>query len=122
MEFIEFDATTKKTKITKEPFITISSYGCIRFNSFVSECLKLTENTKVSFLQDKNNPKDWYLKLDTINGIKLKTSKKDKSFHIQFREVTNAILKSLDKTKTIKIRISTQIHDGMYCLITNAIK
>ncbi len=34
MEFIEFDATIKKTKITKEPFVTISSYGCIRFNSF----------------------------------------------------------------------------------------
>lgn len=116
-EFIEFDAISKKSKNISEPLITISKFGIITFNLKLISELNLSEGIKVSFLQDKNNPKDWYL---------LPLMKKSKSnstgLFIQYKELINVILKSIDKDKTIKIRCSIQIHNEMYALLTNAIK
>lgn len=123
-EFIEFDAISKKSKNISEPLITISKFGIIAFNLKLISELNLSEGIKVSFLQDKNNPKDWYLKIGSINGLPLmkKAKSNSTSLFIQYKELTNIILKSIGKDKTTRIRCSIQIHDGLYALLTNAIK
>lgn len=123
-EFIEFDAISKKSKNITEPLITVSKFGIITFNLKLITELNLSEGTKVSFLQDKNNPKDWYLKIGSINSLPLMKKSKSNStgLFIQYKELVNVILKSIDKDKTIKIRCSIQIHNGMYALLTNAMK
>lgn len=123
-EFIEFDAISKKSKNITEPLITVSKFGIITFNLKLITELNLSEGTKVSFLQDKNNPKDWYLKIGSINGLPLMKKSKSNStgLFIQYKELVNVILKSIDKDKTTKIRCSIQIHNGMCALLTNAMK
>jgi len=114
----------KKSKNITEPLITVSKFGIITFNLKLITELNLSEGTKVSFLQDKNNPKDWYLKIGSINGLPLMKKSKSNStgLFIQYKELVNVILKSIDKDKTTKIRCSIQIHNGMYALLTNAMK
>ena len=115
----------KNQKILVNPLITISKFGIITFNLKLISELNLSEGIKVSFLQDKNNPKDWYLKIGSINGLPLmkkKTKSNSTSLFIQYKELTNIILKSISKDKTTRIRCSIQIHDGLYALLTNAIK
>lgn len=112
----------RNQKNITEPLITVSKFGIITFNLKLITELNLSEGIKVSFLQDKNNPKDWYLKIGSINGLPLMKKLNSTSLFIQYKKLTNIILKSIGKDKTIKIRCSIQIHNGMYALLTNAMK
>lgn len=125
MEFIEYDASKiKKTYL--DSVVTVSKSGKISLSKKLCENLNINIDTKISFLQSKENKKDWYLKVNTYNGISLKLNTKlSQSLYFQFKELSNQILNSIfdnEQPKTIRIKVSTQMHDGMYALLTSSIK
>jgi len=63
MKLKTFDLSNSKTTISKEPIIRISrSAGLISFSSSVRDRLELSDTTKIIFVQDEDNPRDWFVK------------------------------------------------------------
>ena len=122
MKLIEYNNLKSRSSENTEPLIHVSKSGIITFNQQLINELKLVQKRKISFFQDEDSPKDWYIKLDTINGIPLKEKKNSSILYIQYKNLSDKILESLNsKNKSLKIRVSTQLHEGMYSLITRAL-
>lgn len=123
MEFIEFDASQNK-KVDGNYLSFYLKTGQILFSSSLVKNLKLYNGRKISFFKDKNSEKDFYLKLDTSNGFVIKTNKKGsmRISSLSFIKYFYEEFKNLIQNKnSFRVKVSIEIHDGYYALITRQI-
>ena len=94
----------------------------ISFSSGLVEKLNLSAGDKITLLQDEENPKDFYLSTNTTNGITLRkiASGALMANLVSFTTVLFEELKNLipENKESIRLKVSTSIHEGMYAILT----
>lgn len=123
MELIEFNISQSK-KVDNNYLSFYKKTGQILFSSSLTKSLKLYDGRKISFFKDKDSEKDFYLKLDTPNGFTIKANIKSmrisslpfiRYFYEEFKDL-------IPQNKNCwRVKVSTEMHDGYYALITRQI-
>ena len=123
MELIEFNISQSK-KVDNNYLSFYKKTGQILFSSSLIKSLKLYDGRKISFFKDKDSEKDFYLKLDTSNGFTIKANIKSmrisslpftRYFYEEFKDL-------IPQNKNYwRVKVSTEMHDGYYALITRQI-
>ncbi len=75
MELEIFDSSNVRSTRTYSPAIHINKFGVFSFNPQAVELLTLTKGATISFVRDKDNPRDWFILRDP-NGMVLRTNTK----------------------------------------------
>lgn len=124
MELIEFN-TSQSKKADGNYLSFYKKTGQILFSSSLTKSLKLYNGRKISFFKDKDSEKDFYLKLDTLNGFTIKANAKGsmrisslpftRYFYEEFKDL-------IPQNKNCwRVKVSTEMHNGYYALITRQI-
>jgi len=125
MKLKTFDLSKAKTTIQKEALIRVSrSAGLISFSASVMDKLKLSEGTKIVFVQDEESPIDWYIKKSNDENAFpiriLETGRGD----LNSTHIVNRILASIEngreKYNSVSFRLQTnpvKIEGEQYYLI-----
>lgn len=116
MKLKEYNSPCKN--IIDVPTIRFSGKGTITINAVASELLNLKPGVKISFAQDTEHPKDWFLRTNVLTGITLKRRLQRKNLEGHYRELSCEIIKSTESDKHARFQLSTEMHDGMYAIIT----
>ena len=99
MRFNVNNADTVKRVCNKYyPFIRLSTKGATAICMDIVKELGLEQGDTVSFLQNKEEPKDWYLLFGDKNGFVLRGDKKSKSLFFNQTENARIVFKSLALT------------------------
>ena len=122
MKLKEWNSSNQKTRKDKTCFINFHKKGMISFSSGLFEKLNLSAGDKITLLQDEENPKDFYLSTNTTNGITLRkiASGALMANLVSFTTVLFEELKNLipENKESIRLKVSTSIHEGMYAILT----
>lgn len=89
-------STGGRTKLATVPIIRITfKLGRVSLNEKAVDMLMLRDCARILFIQDQDNPRDWYImKTNSINGFELRNYKFDK-FNFVSKKLTESIRKSL---------------------------
>ena len=90
--------TVKRVCNKYYPFIRLSTKGATAICMDIVKELGLEQGDTVSFLQNKEEPKDWYLLFGDKNGFVLRGDKKSKSLFFNQTENARIVFKSLALT------------------------
>lgn len=96
----------KLERINGKPGISMNKLGYIHLNRILCENMNMTKESTISFVQDQESPKDWYLK----GGGKLKLRGKDgNGFSTNSVFIMAKIIESLglDKTKSYSFEVQS---------------
>lgn len=119
MKLKEYNTPPPRKNIIDIPIIRFSDKGIISINSVAAEALNLESGVKISFAQDTERPKDWFLRTNVHTGVSVRTTHQNrKSLVCSYREVSCEVLKSTGADKYVRFKLCTEMHDGMYAIIT----
>lgn len=108
-------------RINGKPSVSLNKSGCIHLNSILAEKMNLVADSTISFVQDQDSKKDWYLK----RGGKLKLRGKDGSgFAMNSISIITKVIDSLglERGKTYSFEVVPEfieIEAEHYFLIIN---
>lgn len=127
---MEFNIYNEKNcrVVTREPSVRLTKGGVIIINAAAMKKMEFVAGNRISFAQDKQRPKDWYIVRDA-DGLEIKPkSGTTPSFGVQSSNLCNEILASLGLQKggnnTFKIApAATEVNGKSYwALITSTVK
>lgn len=73
MKFKEHNTTTTGAAgHYSMPTINFGKAGNITISKVAREAMNLTPGDKIDFIQDEEKPQDWYIKVGTLNGFKVR--------------------------------------------------
>lgn len=106
-------------------FVTINKNHQFHFSQYAAEVLELKQHNLVDFLQDEDQPSDWYMYVNNDGQFRLRKDKERLSF--QNTLLSQKIKKSLgvETHKSVSIRIGKPFeHEGMklIALLTSSFK
>ncbi|HEY5591548.1 MAG TPA: hypothetical protein VIK55_11085 [Paludibacter sp.] len=104
MKLKEFNTSNSKMALPGEPTLRINSKaGLLGFSKAASVILGLTDQTKIIFVQDEDNPTDWYIKITSEeNGFSLRRKENTSEFAFNNTPIAKLILESI-KTDRLKL-------------------
>lgn len=125
MKLKSFNAeNAASSKYNRLPSVNVGyKSGVLYFNIAAKEAAKLQPGDKIEFLQDEENPKDWYFS-KSDNGL-LVRAKNAKGAEIQSSKLAKEILHSIDVYKPATMRIGEPLMlDGklLFPIITKSAK
>jgi hypothetical protein len=124
MKLKKYDASVQSTR-TGEPRISFDDKGVIRINKTAVQAIGLKAGDKVSFLQDEENPTDWYLSKDKdgfptrdVNdsgGLVINSSKTRNDFYASLFEANEE-----EGRRSFPLAIEPEKNNGMllYAILT----
>lgn len=105
--------------------ININISGVMRLSGTSVEILKLKTKDTVTFYNDKDNPKDWYIKPhEKEGGVTLRNSTKGSmALLANNASIAKKILDSISLTKSAHMIVATKANlEGCYAIITRSAK
>ncbi len=99
MEKVRFNALNVRKRVAHDPRLHIDKRGTFSFNKVACENMGLKIGDYLEFIQDKDNPSDWYI------------VKSEKGKGIQLNKSTSGQLKLSSMHLSIIIRRSIEWHD-----------
>lgn len=125
MKIKKFNPSTVKVGRGTRYVKTISfnrKSGLVSINLATSQALNITQESKLTFVQDQDKPKDWYVMHDP-NGYSLRRSSASASIIFVCRELCIALLESINVMENAaRIIVSdTPVSEGdkvIYPLVT----
>lgn len=126
MKLKSFNAhNAASSKYSRLPSVNIGyTSGIIYFNESAKQLTNIKAGDKIEFLQDEDNPKDWYL-AKSENGFEVRDKKKSKGVLVQSSKIVKELLHSIDVYKPATMRIAEAIpFDGrkLFPIITKSAK
>lgn len=118
---IVYDSSSRVSRFTTTPYIKVATSGLFSFNKPAIDLLKLAPGRGVTFHQDPNAKKDWGIEVEP-KGLVLRKYKGSDSLCMNSSAVKQALFQSLGQTKGFKIQIGSEPHEGIWPLITVALK
>jgi hypothetical protein len=106
-------------RINGKPSISLNKSGCIHLNSILTEKMNLVQDSTISFVQDQDSIKDWYIK----RGGKLKLrGKNGTGFAMNSISIITKIIDSLklERGKTYSFEVIPEfieVNEEHYFLI-----
>lgn len=96
--------------------------GYIFVNQATQKDLDIKESDKITFVQDEENPKEWFL-MKSDDGFTIKRSSASGSLYTMSKEVANNVIRSLEiLDNAVRVMISDQaiMYEGqkLYPLVT----
>jgi hypothetical protein len=110
---------TEQRRINGKPSVSLNKSGCIHLNSILAEKMNLIQDSTVSFVQDQDSKKDWYIK----RGGKLKLrGKNGTGFAMNSISIITKIIDSLEleRGKTYSFEVTPdwfELNEEHYFLI-----
>lgn len=98
--------------------VSFNNHGGIFFNGQAKTALGLKPGDKIVFLQDEENPSDWYLKVDDEKGAELRENTTGHGLACNFVVVAHEIITSTGNTGGAKFQLSTDKENDMHAIIT----
>lgn len=106
--------TIKQTsKRTDLPVINFGRHGHITFNKALRTEFNVEEGESVDFLQDQENPKDFYLR-PTGSETKIRRTSNGAGLGCTSTQVVHAIEKAHGIKAPFRMRVATQPTEGCY--------
>ncbi len=116
MEFVKVKSFNRRGL----PTINVNKSGVMRLSPLVKDTLKLKAGDKIGFYHEKDNPKNWCMK---INDDDIELRKVHKALLASSASVANEILKSFDFVNSVLIRVALKPIEGdYYALLTSSAK
>jgi hypothetical protein len=125
-EFVVYNSVTYRKKVTIPPTVRFSHKGVMSINPAAIRLIGLKHGDQIRLLQNKHNPKEWFIEKVNTEGFKLRKAL------INNREVTllansqftcKAIQKALEISESFKVVIGSEPDEnGRWSLITSAVK
>ena len=105
------------------PTISINKNGVIRLSPMVKECLELKVGDKVGFYFDKDEPKNWSLKINDDDITLRKADKDGKAVLSNSATVAKEILRSFDFVNKMTIRLALKpFQEDYFALLASSAK
>lgn len=103
------------------PLISINKTGVMRLSPMVKETLKLKAGDKVGFYHEKDNPKNWSIKIND-DDITLRNADTAKTALLaNSSSVANKILRSLDFVNKATIRVALKpFQEDYYAILSSS--
>ncbi len=107
--------------------VNVNKNGVIRLNELVVEHLILCSGNKINFYQDKDSPKDWFIKIED-DGLVLREKKSyGKGLLLQSASITRDMIKSLVFESRFtallaKEPLNFNNTEGFYAILTSSAK
>ncbi len=122
-EFISFDQENCRCK-DAAPKVHFAHYGLISLNESAVNLIGLKPGDRIRLLQNKRNPKEWFLSKDTSGFVLRKAyDKKCKSLIVNNAFAVKALASALGKDKSFAVKLGLQPDgDGWWSLITSGVK
>jgi hypothetical protein len=124
MKLKEYNSNNVKRKKSR-PSISLHTNGVIGLSAALVQTLGIKEGTMLSFLQDEENPTNWYLKMEAIDGFPVKrVNSKRHQLCIQTKGMINIMIHSLQIINKGFVVIPVSIiqeKPNIYPLITKAV-
>jgi hypothetical protein len=120
-----FTSAQRGIRFTTVPLMHVSKCGLISFNSVAVKLLNLQEKGGVLIHQSKTNPKEWAVEsASTVSGgfVLRQTSAKNGALVINAAIVVKSMMSSLKQDKGFNLLVGSEPSDGLYELITSALK
>jgi hypothetical protein len=89
------------------PTMSINSNAVFRLNKAAIDLLKLSENDKVLFHQDEDEPEDWYISKDKENGFLFNVEKARPNRYVRITNLYKSF-KECFESSVFKFYISTE--------------
>lgn len=110
MKLKSFNAeNSASSKYNRLPSVNIGyTSGIVYFNEAAKALANLKAGDKIEFLQDEDNPKDWYF-AKSVDGFELRDKKNSKGIMVQSSKITKELLHSIEVYKPATMRIAEAI-------------
>jgi hypothetical protein len=128
MKLKEF-STSSTMVLNGLPTVTFSKVGLITFSRVAVHGTGLEAGDKLVFLQDEENPGDWYMKRSTTLAGTVLRPGPGGALCCNFVEVARKVLESTRESlagyqlsttpeSRARFRVATRLENGMYAIIT----
>ncbi len=105
------------------PTININKTGVMRLSPTVKEGLKLKAGDKVGFYFEKDNPKNWSLKINDDDITLRNADKEEKAILSNSSAVANKILSSFDFVNKMTLRVALKpFQEDYFALLASSAK
>lgn len=107
--------------------VSVNKNGVIRLNEPAVEYLSMFPGNKINFYQDKDSPKDWFIKIED-DGIVLREKKSyGKGLLLQSASITRDMIKSLGfESRFMALLAKEPLNfnntEGFYAILTSSAK
>lgn len=92
MKLNHFNKANMSHQRPKESTVRFGRKSANVISDEAAEAIGLGKGMKVSFVQDEENPEDWYMLIDIENGFELRQGKNDKHLSFNCAALSNTFL------------------------------